>query len=166
MSLPLNPLTIIKLIQYGKERVETVTSNKEACALLVDDLDIIQGILNGLGPEEKTSADNYKLSRVMKKLHRITTRTNALFDKCASGKKWVKIRQFVCATSIKGELQKLHSEVPVTIGMLNLVFHIKRSAYTRGGTAIPTVDESIFNEEDEQDTEETEEYYVNDDTDE
>ncbi|UJR07497.1 hypothetical protein I4U23_011786 [Adineta vaga] len=163
MSSPVGIVTVIKLIKYGMDIVATVTSNKETCATLADDLSIIYEILTGLNERDKLAADKYKYSCVMNKLYRITTRSNILFDKCTSGKKMIRIRHYLSATPIKNELQKLQKEIPVVIGMLNLVFHVKQNAsYTRGGTSIPAaVDESIFDEEEEQD----EEYYVNDDED-
>jgi hypothetical protein len=38
-----------------------------------------------------------------------------------------------------------------------------QSAYSRGGAAIPAVDENVFYEEDQQDIEEAGEYYEDDD---
>ncbi|CAF1103046.1 unnamed protein product [Didymodactylos carnosus] len=163
MSSPIDLSTIVKLIQYCMEKVETVISNKEVCANLADDLAIIHEILTSLDSTENSKAEQYKLHRVMIKLYRITSRTNVLFDRCRSGKRRIMIRSFLFSTSIKEELQKLKAEIPVVIGMLCLVFHIKQtSAYSRGGTAIPKVNDKIFDEEDEEDMEEAEEYYADD----
>jgi hypothetical protein len=44
--------------------------------------------------------------------------------------------------------------------LLNLFF---QSAYSRGGAAIPAVDENVFYEKDQQDIDEAGEYYEDDD---
>ncbi|CAF3979707.1 unnamed protein product [Adineta steineri] len=163
-GVPIRLGSIVMLIKYGMERAEMVTSNKKACASLVDDLTIIHDILSSTNEEEKQKAENHRLQLVMNRLYRITTRANVLFDRCASGKTTIKIRNFLQATSIKGELHRLQSEIPKALGMLCLVFHVKQmSGYSRGGVALPLVDETVFNEEEEQDLEPAEEYYVDDD---
>jgi hypothetical protein len=81
MVTPLDIASIIKLIQYGLKRVETVTSNKQACAILADDLEIVHDILASVDQSTKLKAEQFKLQRVLSKLYRITTRTNLLFDK-------------------------------------------------------------------------------------
>ncbi|CAF1032388.1 unnamed protein product [Adineta steineri] len=163
-GVPIRLGSIVMLIKYGMERAEMVTSNKKACASLVDDLTTIHDILSSTNEEEKQKAENHRLQLVMNRLYRITTRANVLFDRCASGKTTIKIRNFLQATSIKGELHRLQSEIPKTLGMLCLVFHVKQmSAYSRGGVALPPVDETVFSEEEEQDLEPAEEYYVDDD---
>ena len=81
MCGPMEFSTIIQLIQYCRDKVETVLSNKEACAVLADDLEIIYEILITLHPVEQSKAEKYKLERVMTKLYRVTTRTKVLFDR-------------------------------------------------------------------------------------
>jgi hypothetical protein len=81
MVTPLDIGSIIELIQYGVRTAETVTSNKEACAVLADDLEMIHDILSGVDESTKLKAEQFKLERVLSRLHRITTRTNFLFDK-------------------------------------------------------------------------------------
>ncbi|CAF1335959.1 unnamed protein product [Didymodactylos carnosus] len=141
MSSPIDLSTIVKLIQYCMEKVETVISNKEVCANLADDLAIIHEILTSLDSTENSKAEQYKLHRVMIKLYRITSRTNVLFDRYAP----------------------LVFPLPVFQYIDTILFHIKQtSAYSRGGTAIPKVNDKIFDEEDEEDMEEAEEYYADD----
>ncbi|CAF1672328.1 unnamed protein product [Adineta ricciae] len=166
MANPIPFSTVIKLIKYGMETVEIVTSNKETCALVADDLELIYNILKEVDETNKSSADKHRYFLVMKKLHGIAVRSKILFEKCVKGKGMVRIRNFLSARPIKKELEKIQSEIPLAISMLSLVFHVKQNfGRTRGGLPIPKADESVFDNEDEQTTEgDYAEYYLDDDT--
>ncbi|UJR32564.1 hypothetical protein I4U23_020025 [Adineta vaga] len=164
MSTTIDYSTINKLIEHCCKKVEIVLSNKEVCAVLADDLESINEFLNNLDSTEKANADKYKLQRVMSRLYRITSRTKVLFDRCTHGKKFIKIRNFFSTIPIKQELLKLHEELPEIMSMLHTVFHKKKAkAFSRGPQPLPTIDESLFDKEDEEDNEAAEEYYLNDD---
>jgi hypothetical protein len=84
MACPIDIPAIISVIQYCRDKVETVRSNKESCGVLADDLELIHEILMTLDPIEAAKAEKHKFRCVMKKLYRISTRTKVLFDRYGS----------------------------------------------------------------------------------
>ncbi|CAF1227024.1 unnamed protein product [Adineta ricciae] len=166
MANPIPISTVIKMIKYGMETVEIVTSNKEACARVADDLEIIYDILKGVDETNKSSADKHRYFLVMKKLYGIAVRSKILFERCVKGKRMVRIRNFLSARPIKTELEKIQSEIPLAINMLCLVFHVKQNfGRARCSLPIPEADESVFDNEDAQTAEgDDAEYYLDDDT--
>jgi len=67
MRNPVDISTIITLIRYCQEKVETVRSNKEACNVLVDDLELIYEILTTLDLIQAIKVEKYKFRAVISK---------------------------------------------------------------------------------------------------
>lgn len=127
MGSPVDISSIITSIQYCQDKIDTVQSNKETCNILVDDLELIYEILATVDPAQALKVEKYKFRAVMNRLHRITSHAVILFDRCRNGKLMIKIKNIPHTTSIKEELQKLTSEIPLVISMLNSVFNIQQS---------------------------------------
>ncbi|CAF0995690.1 unnamed protein product [Didymodactylos carnosus] len=165
MTLESNITFCIKLIQYCVESAEQVKANKILCSDLATDLAVVHDILKSLNPVEKQQAEKHRLRAVLVKLCRITGQTKILFERSKSGKKRIKVKNFLQAVSIQDELRRLKAEMLVVITMFNLVFNIKQQSdrYRGYGINAQLIDETIFDQEDEKDNQSAEDYYVVDD---
>jgi hypothetical protein len=60
MTIPIDLSTIVKTIRYWLKIVQTVVSNKQACANVANDLATIHEILTNLGVAEELKTEQYK----------------------------------------------------------------------------------------------------------
>lgn len=116
---------ILTITRLCYDKAHRIRAQVETVRGIVDNLTIIESIIKEVD-KDKIEKQKRQYEIVVKKLYKLSTKINQLFNKMVEGKLRVRIKNTIFSTAIKDELNSLDNELTKTIMMFNLIMVVPK----------------------------------------